>query len=86
MQKLMIVEPLNQVFFFQAVDDLRHLVRSRGLGDVYKILVRGSRQGRFPAECEMLDTAGPFVCCLITSGGADGLTRSKTGARDCHDT
>ena len=32
------------IFFFQAEDDIRDLVRSRGLGDVYK--GQGSGSGR----------------------------------------
>ena len=36
-------------FFFQAEDGIRYLVRSRGLGDVYK------RQGRGIAGDELLD-------------------------------
>ena len=31
-------------FFFQAEDGIRYLVRSRGLGDVYKRQVRGVRR------------------------------------------
>ena len=30
------MRPLEAVFFFQAEDGIRDLVRSRGLGDVYK--------------------------------------------------
>ena len=33
-------------FFFQAEDGIRDLVRSRGLGDVYKRQVRGRRVAR----------------------------------------
>ena len=33
-------------FFFQAEDGIRELVRSRGLGDVYKRQGRGGRQRR----------------------------------------
>ena len=40
---------LNDVFFFQAEDGIRYLVRSRGLGDVYK------RQGN--ADAALLDEA-----------------------------
>ena len=32
-------------FFFQAEDGIRDLVRSRGLGDVYKRQAQGGRQG-----------------------------------------
>ena len=47
------------VFFFQAEDGIRYLVRSRGLGDVYK------RQ-----QCVVLDArdiaAGPVARTLLT--------------------
>ena len=33
------------VFFLQAEDGIRYLVRSRGLGDVYKRQVQGQRRG-----------------------------------------
>ena len=33
------------IFFFQAEDGIRDLVRSRGLGDVYKRQGRGARVG-----------------------------------------
>ena len=36
------------VFFFQAEDGIRDLVRSRGLGDVYKR--QGSNQAKIPFE------------------------------------
>ena len=37
-------QAICEVFFFQAEDGIRDLVRSRGLGDVYK------RQGSGPVE------------------------------------
>ena len=47
------------VFFFQAEDGIRDLVRSRGLGDVYKrqepLLIRGA----CPHDCP--DTCGTLV-------------------------
>ena len=41
-------------FFFQAEDGIRDLVRSRGLGDVYKRQVRERRPGKrpVPAVCD----------------------------------
>ena len=33
---------ISKCFFFQAEDGIRYLVRSRGLGDVYKRQVEGS--------------------------------------------
>ena len=52
---------VNDVFFFQAEDGIRYLVRSRGLGDVYKRQVprvagRGIRQRDVPGEI-------PVVAC-----------------------
>ena len=38
------------VFFFQAEDGIRDLVRSRGLGDVYKRQVLHILQGALPAQ------------------------------------
>ena len=35
---------VGSVFFFQAEDGIRDLVRSRGLGDVYKRQVEGRRK------------------------------------------
>ena len=42
------------VFFFQAEDGIRDLVRSRGLGDVYKRQGSGSRQWQL-AGCNIGD-------------------------------
>mgnify|MGYP003381691655 CR=1 FL=1 len=39
-------------FFFQAEDGIRDLVRSRGLGDVYKRQVRGGGECRDEKEQE----------------------------------
>ena len=55
------------VFFFQAEDGIRDLVRSRGLGDVYKRQdCRHRRKGELDAGYWMLD-AGSWiaynVCC-----------------------
>ena len=46
-------------FFFQAEDGIRDLVRSRGLGDVYKRQVE-SRAGYF-AQSEEAHDIGPAV-------------------------
>ena len=80
------------VFFFQAEDGIRDLVRSRGLGDVYK------RQGagRQP-HGEAPERAGPGVCvhrprpvggaahfgpCLLyTSDAADERSSVDLGGR-----
>src|SRR5665811_1648837 len=44
-------------FFFQAEDGIRDLVRSRGLGDVYKRQVRGRRLCRRASACSILPLA-----------------------------
>ena len=40
------LERCRWFFFFQAEDGIRDLVRSRGLGDVYKRQDRGSQRGK----------------------------------------
>ena len=56
---------LQLVFFFQAEDGIRDLVRSRGLGDVYKRqLVHQVNGAAYPERVrihEMLACKGPFV-------------------------
>ena len=57
-------------FFFQAEDGIRVLVRSRGLGDVYK------RQVSVPVwvtEAEGFSTSEPVSDLLITSGSMTDL-------------
>ena len=44
---------ISSIFFFQAEDGIRDLVRSRGLGDVYK------RQ--FQQVLEITDTLSPVI-------------------------
>ena len=81
-----------QVFFFQAEDGIRDLVRSRGLGDVYKRQLDddpqqrqrrgdeslpGRRSGRRP-ECP-LSCAWP--CLLYTSDAADERSSVDLGGR-----
>ena len=47
------------VFFFQAEDGIRYLVRSRGLGDVYKRQVEGiDRDDDLNLVAQALDEAG----------------------------
>ena len=79
-------------FFFQAEDGIRDLVRSRGLGDVYKRQglsgehapgTPGSVAGRAAAA---LHTKGSFVdllkaCLLYTSDAADDLLCVDLGGR-----
>ena len=79
-------------FFFQAEDGIRDLVRSRGLGDVYK------RQGMASAgiqHCNIflwaiiaglagsifMAIAGYFSCLLYTSDAADERSSVDLGGR-----
>ena len=41
------------IFFFQAEDGIRDLVRSRGLGDVYKRQAKENAPGDAPCEPEL---------------------------------
>ena len=80
------------IFFFQAEDGIRDLVRSRGLGDVYK------RQAGYGvprgADCAVRPLAGqraggshrlmepaPDVCLLYTSDAADERSSVDLGGR-----
>ena len=79
-------------FFFQAEDGIRDLVRSRGLGDVYK---RQSRHMLDASTCKRLyaeffkalrqpETAlplDPWPCLLYTSDAADGRSSVDLGGR-----
>ena len=50
------------LFFFQAEDGIRDLVRSRGLGDVYK------RQEQYRTEAgTFLEKSHLFIVCLSTN-------------------
>ena len=70
------------MFFFQAEDGIRDLVRSRGLGDVYKRQARRISSYCLPrnlrkksqAEVNELAAAGlsmVYVCLFYTSDAAD---------------
>ena len=82
------------VLFFQAEDGIRDLVRSRGLGDVYK------RQGKMralayaikeatgeiilttDADCEVKPLWAKTICCLLyTSDAADERSSVDLGGR-----
>ena len=80
------------LFFFQAEDGIRDLVRSRGLGDVYK------RQESIPSRLDfeamrdgMLSVAGRLdgaiggqpisICLLYTSDAADERSSVDLGGR-----
>ena len=63
----MICRMYRVFFFFQAEDGIRDLVRSRGLGDVYK------RQVRWYASVFLLDGLGLFPNkSLVENIGHDG--------------
>ena len=58
------------VFFFQAEDGIRDLVRSRGLGDVYKRQVKTRN--------------GPAVAQLLTDDGKVEIPDTKTVFKKGH--
>ena len=79
-------------FFFQAEDGIRDLVRSRGLGDVYKRQLRafpplslrcaaraGGRRPRCGAALARRPTPG--ACLLYTSDAADERSSVDLGGR-----
>ena len=82
----------NRLFFFQGEDGIRDLVRSRGLGDVYKrqdhlgrgltvpthlLLRRPERQARRI----LVDQEGRDACLLYTSDAADERSSVDLGGR-----
>ena len=80
------------VFFFQAEDGIRDLVRSRGLGDVYKRQVQNATAYDVLktqiASGDMLDIVGPVgirglasFCLLYTSDAADERSSVDLGGR-----
>ena len=79
-------------FFFQAEDGIRDLVRSRGLGDVYKRQgVEGHLVGAaWPGATHLLEEMGAEVvaaplahggCLLYTSDAADERSSVDLGGR-----
>ena len=79
-------------FFFQARDGIRVLVRSRGLGDVYKGQALNSRAHPAQITGKRMATSlvQPFLsvdrplfytCLLYTSDAADDLLCVDTGGR-----
>ena len=82
-------------FFFQAEDGIRYLVRSRGLGDVYKRQVtanpevismakryKESTDSPFPAEIFTTEAeARTWLCLLYTSDAADERSSVDLGGR-----
>ena len=80
------------LFFFQAEDGIRDLVRSRGLGDVYKRQVASPSTRRLPISCSPnqkrgLDSgrwnSGSWfrICLLYTSDAADERSSVDLGGR-----
>ena len=80
------------VFFFQAEDGIRDLVRSRGLGDVYKRQVEDrtdrlaghdSSGGEAPAVADPVDLVADRLrrCLLYTSDAADERSSVDLGGR-----
>ena len=78
--------------FFQAEDGIRDLVRSRGLGDVYKRqgqggadlgeVDRGGRGGRAGPDGQEQRGGGDAVGCLLyTSDAADERSSVDLGGR-----
>ena len=81
-------------FFFQAEDGIRDLVRSRGLGDVYKRQLRRSALSRCHARTSGASRPGPlgvrnysrispalWRCLLYTSDAADERSSVDLGGR-----
>ena len=80
------------VFFFQAEDGIRDLVRSRGLGDVYK---RQGLRDAYELACEIINTQCSALeigtptmlsryrqsCLLYTSDAADERSSVDLGGR-----
>ena len=80
------------VVFFQAEDGIRDLVRSRGLGDVYKRqrltreldeMVVASRvsEGEPATEVDVESMVRTLVCLLYTSDAADERSSVDLGGR-----
>ena len=79
-------------FFFQAEDGIRDLVRSRGLGDVYKRQAYDAVKMRDNCFREAVEagittvmiapgSANPIGCLLYTSDAADDLPCVAPGGR-----
>ena len=80
------------VFFFQAEDGIRYLVRSRGLGDVYKRQVPEKHFEDEDVDVEERDERNQYVgnrghqgcsggCLLYTSDAADERSSVDLGGR-----
>ena len=82
----------SRFFFFQAEDGIRDLVRSRGLGDVYKRQgLRDAERGHYAGwtgygRCGAVGRQrsigeGHHVCLLYTSDAADERSSVDLGGR-----
>ena len=80
------------IFFFQAEDGIRYLVRSRGLGDVYKRQFQSTAALDHPRHAVPVDPPGTmhlatgveglhFTCLLYTSDAADERSSVDLGGR-----
>ena len=81
------------LFFFQAEDGIRDLVRSRGLGDVYKrqdfivtapdyVAAKGMRMYGVPLRGDPYVISGESGACLLyTSDAADERSSVDLGGR-----
>ena len=89
---VVMLHDLVRFFFFQAEDGIRDLVRSRGLGDVYKR--QDQREGIRPANREQIrehrqhrrgkgdrEVGHPALCLLYTSDAADERSSVDLGGR-----
>ena len=83
---------MSMVFFFQAEDGIRDLVRSRGLGDVYKrqpysLTTSKIWNSNDPAHLEYglqgyaVDYSLNGICLLYTSDAADERSSVDLGGR-----
>ena len=83
---------MNEIFFFQAEDGIRDLVRSRGLGDVYKRQIYSNKavcpfcsRNYFTYKnigIEVIICNHIFIVCLLyTSDAADDLLCVDLGGR-----
>ena len=79
-------------FFVQAEDGIRDLVRSRGLGDVYKRQAPDEREIKFPRHTPLafqngeigdkgVSREGKYGCLLYTSDAADERSSVDLGGR-----
>ena len=79
-------------FFFQAEDGIRYLVRSRGLGDVYKRQAKDGREddggrrlcgagGMTGIAADTMPTGTMSTCLLYTSDAADERSSVDLGGR-----